>query len=357
METLILYCIFNRPDVVEQTFVPIKEAKPKKLYIASDGARENREDEDKIVEQTRKYVLDNIDWNCEVHTLFQDKNLGCDTAVPKAIEWFFKYEEMGIILEDDILASQEFFEFCTILLEKYKNDQRVRSIGGFCISKGVDYEYDYAFTPRPLTWGWAAWRRSWDGFDITISDWKKLKHTQWLKRIFNTHIYKRLEWSEIFDIYFGDCAWDYAYSFANMKLVEKGCYSLSPANKNLITNIGYSGVHFNSDNCKCLGWKIDYIDVKNLKHPKFVGADEKYLKMCYDLEALYEAQKYKDMSFLKLFKDNFIFLFRMPLTFLKYLLARDEDTRNRRKKRILWLKYNFKKTNFYYWINRKNRTL
>lgn len=37
--TPILYIIFNRLDTVEKTFESIRNIKPKKLYIASDGAR------------------------------------------------------------------------------------------------------------------------------------------------------------------------------------------------------------------------------------------------------------------------------------------------------------------------------
>ena len=57
----------------------------------------------------RDYLSSNVDWDCEVKTLFRDKNLGCKYAVSSAIDWFFENEEMGIILEDDCLPSQSFF--------------------------------------------------------------------------------------------------------------------------------------------------------------------------------------------------------------------------------------------------------
>jgi len=61
--TPILYLIFNRLDIVKQTFQEIAKVKPKQLFIASDGAR--NQEEKMIVDKVRKYVLDNIDWDCE----------------------------------------------------------------------------------------------------------------------------------------------------------------------------------------------------------------------------------------------------------------------------------------------------
>jgi hypothetical protein len=56
--------------------------------------------------------MDNIDWKCEVKTLFREKNLGCKYLVREAIDWFFENEKMGIILVDDCLPSLSFFQYC-----------------------------------------------------------------------------------------------------------------------------------------------------------------------------------------------------------------------------------------------------
>ena len=356
MKTAILYCIFNRPDVVKETFEPIRKAKPPRLYIASDGARVDKEGEEEIVNRTRKYVLDNIDWDCQVFTLFQEKNIGCDTAIPTAVEWFFKHEEMGIILEDDILASQEFFQFCEILLEKYKDDPRVRNIGGTCLAKDVDYEYDYAFHQGPHTWGWAAWRRSWESFDIKISDWAKLRKTKWVEKIFNNHKYKTIEWREIFDEYYGDSAWDYAYDFANMKLIPDGCYSIAPANKQLVTNIGYFGYHFDYYNNSDLGWEIDYIDISNLKHPSEIKLDYDFLDKCYDSELNIAISKYEKLSFFKLCARNIVFPIHWSLVFIKYLLSdKNSESKKRRRIKLVKLRFRFIKDNYYYFYKKRNK--
>ena len=126
----VLFLVFNRFDTTKKVFEEIKRVKPKKLFISSDGPRKDKRKEKEVVEIIRKYLLDEIDWNCEVKTLFRNKNLGCKKAVSFAIDWFFKNVEEGIILEDDTIPNQDFFIFCEKLLEKYKEDERIMHISG-----------------------------------------------------------------------------------------------------------------------------------------------------------------------------------------------------------------------------------
>jgi hypothetical protein len=72
----ILFVIFKRKDTALKSFESIKKVKPSKLYIAGDGPR-NNQGEILLVSETRKAILDSVDWDCEIHTLFQKSNLGC----------------------------------------------------------------------------------------------------------------------------------------------------------------------------------------------------------------------------------------------------------------------------------------
>ena len=74
--------------------------------------------------------MEEVDWDCCVHTLFREQNLGCKLAVSEAINWFFEHVEAGVILEDDCLPHPMFFPFCAELLERYRDDERVMVISG-----------------------------------------------------------------------------------------------------------------------------------------------------------------------------------------------------------------------------------
>lgn len=89
LSTPVLFLIFNRPDTTKKVFNEIKKAEPKKLFIAADGPRKDKEGEKEKCEQARQ-IIEEIDWECKVKTLFRDKGLGCKLAVSSASDWFLK---------------------------------------------------------------------------------------------------------------------------------------------------------------------------------------------------------------------------------------------------------------------------
>ena len=163
----VLFLIFNRPDTAEEVMKAIQLAKPSKIYIAADGPRDHIDGEAALCQQTREIVLNLINWNCQIFTFFKEKNLGCAKAVAGAIDWFFSKEEMGIILEDDCLPDPSFFTFCNILLDHYKDDDRIMHISGFNDQPTHKSEYSYYFSNYPRVWGWATWKRAWKFHELT----------------------------------------------------------------------------------------------------------------------------------------------------------------------------------------------
>lgn len=174
LNTPILYLVFNRIDCVKKTFPEIQKAKPKQLFIASDGARNLKEKI--IVKNIREYILNNIDWECDVKTLFRDKNLGCKYAIFTAINWFFENVEQGIILEDDCLPDPSFFKFCQEMLEKYKNNNKIMSISGQNSLRELKHlKNSYTFSKNFFCWGWATWKDSWAKMDLEMDNYKNDK--------------------------------------------------------------------------------------------------------------------------------------------------------------------------------------
>ncbi|HRG36587.1 MAG TPA: hypothetical protein PK355_09880, partial [Chitinophagales bacterium] len=69
-QTPILFLIFNRPDVTFKVFEQIKKIKPKYLYVAADGPRAGKANEEELCMATRE-VVDKVDWDCELKTFFR----------------------------------------------------------------------------------------------------------------------------------------------------------------------------------------------------------------------------------------------------------------------------------------------
>jgi hypothetical protein len=156
LDSPILFIIFKRVDTTRQVFDAIRQAKPKQLYVAADGPRKEVVGETELCRQTRD-IIRQIDWDCELKTLFRDENLGCGLGVSTAITWFFRHVEQGIILEDDCLPHPDFFLYCQELLEKYKEDDQVMLIGGSNFQNGTQRgKASFYFSAIPLIWGWAS---------------------------------------------------------------------------------------------------------------------------------------------------------------------------------------------------------
>jgi len=243
----ILFLVFNRLDTTKQVFEMIRKAAPQKLYIASDGHRDNRVGEKEKVETVRDYVLKSIDWNCEVKTLFRNENLGCGKAVSGAITWFFENEEMGIILEDDCLPSMSFFSYCKELLEYYKNNPRIYHITGHNPLTYTKTPYSYYFARIQHCWGWASWRRAWNHYNFDIKDLNIFIEKRKIKNIFSGNA-DRHYWIDIFkkmDNHEID-TWDHQWTYT---IFNNNGICINPA-KNMITNIGFgvNATHTINDN-------------------------------------------------------------------------------------------------------------
>lgn len=161
IDIAVLILFFARSEQLAQVFAEVKKARPSRLYLYQDGAREGREDDVIGIQKCRDIVDDSqIDWECEVHRLYQDKNYGCDPSEYMAQKWMFETEEMGIVLEDDDVPSQSFFPFCKELLVRYKDDDRINMICGMNNLQEASWvPYDYLFSTSGAITGWASWKR------------------------------------------------------------------------------------------------------------------------------------------------------------------------------------------------------
>ena len=59
LETPVALIFFTRPDTFAKVFEKVREAKPKKLFLIQDGARENRPDDIEKIMECRK-IAENI---------------------------------------------------------------------------------------------------------------------------------------------------------------------------------------------------------------------------------------------------------------------------------------------------------
>lgn len=170
MDISVLLLFFNRPDTLRAVFEQVRLARPARLFLYQDGPRGER---DMIGVEACREVVSGIDWPCEVHRLYQERNYGCDPSEYISQQWAFSLVDRCIVLEDDDVPTQSFFRFCQEMLERYADDERVGMIQGFNPEeRTADVpDADYFFTTNFSIWGWASWRR-------VVSKWDE--HYTWL---------------------------------------------------------------------------------------------------------------------------------------------------------------------------------
>ena len=235
-ETPVTFIIFNRPQKAAVVFEEIRKAQPQTLFIIGDGPRAHKEGESAVVDESRKLV-ERVDWECELHTNFAPKNMGARRRVASGLDWVFSHVNETIILEDDCLPDPSFFPFCAELLERYRDDERISVISGNNHLKGTRVSDDsYTFSGTGHTWGWATWKRVWEGFggEHGLKDsWTKEEQRVILSRI------PSLAWRMSFGRMLKNAAyldaWDIPFS---VHCQERGYLSVVPE-ENLVTNIGF----------------------------------------------------------------------------------------------------------------------
>lgn len=161
--------IWIRPELQKKQWDVIKQARPRILFIQSDGGR--NEEEWAAIKQNRELIDTGIDWECEVHKLYENENLGLYTMGAKRNKYIWEHVDRCIFLEDDHIPSISYFRFCSELLEQYKDDFRIEAICGYNNANQWDAgEVDYFFSRRGSIWGIATWRSR--HYIQNISDYK-----------------------------------------------------------------------------------------------------------------------------------------------------------------------------------------
>jgi hypothetical protein len=261
--------IFNRPNTTNQVFEVIRKIKPKQLFITADGPREGKPNDTKDCMATRS-IINKIDWECEIYKNYSDVNKGSFRSTSEGITWVFKHVDKAIILEDDCVPHDSFFEYCDDLLKYYEHDTRIALISGNNFQLEENKTKDsYYFSRYTHIWGWATWRRTWEQVDFSMKDWPEYNKINGLKSSFSNKNEIRF-WKDMFqDMYDKKrkLHWDFLLSLSTYM---NNTLTVIP-NVNLVSNIGYG-----PDASNCLEKSIFHsLKTKKmlfpLQHPRFVS--------------------------------------------------------------------------------------
>lgn len=159
----------------------------------------------------------------------------------------------------------------------------------------------YYFSIYNRAWGWASWRRAWNHYDVNMTQWEKLKNTNWLEYILRDKQAAK-NWSDRFQwTYEGTIdTWDHQWK---LDCWMHNGLSIIPS-VNLVTNIG-----FGAEGTHCLDQNNILANIPQekksfpLKHPHLVerhlGADE------FEETTLYSVRETKKLERIKKITPDF----------------------------------------------------
>ena len=168
----VLTISFNRPDLTLKSLDRLLGTS-RTIYIAIDGPRSDSESI--LTTECQKIAMEFESAQSrfsEVKFLFHTNNLGCKVAVRSAIDWAFSQEERLIILEDDIVFSNDFLQTMDNWLGQFEHEHEVFHLNGYTPISGrqeVDFNY---FSRYTHVWGWATWKNRWLHYDRDLENWK-----------------------------------------------------------------------------------------------------------------------------------------------------------------------------------------
>ena len=239
-ETPVVLAIYNRPDTTAQVVKRLAAVEPETVYVVADGPVD-AEDAERC-RAARAVVEEGIDWPCELHRRYRDRNHGV-SSVAKGLDWVFSREREAIVLEDDCVPNDSFFAFCEAMLERYRDDERIMSVNGTNrLETWKDDRQDYHFVTYQGVWGWATWRRAWRTYDPEMHKWTDPEVRDRVRDVICDDEQFAYQYERFRKRYEGSSvAWSKPWRFA---ITVNNGLSVIPS-KNLVSNVGFDerGIH------------------------------------------------------------------------------------------------------------------
>ncbi len=165
IETPVLLIATNNPDNLKHNIDVCRELEAENIIFFANGPRIGSKTDYTKCKAIRQMIHD-FDWGAMLTTRIKHKHLHYNEMMNIVMEWFFRSNEYGIIINDKYKVSKEFIEFADVALQKYEHSREIMSISAFIANDKLNFELDdYFFSYFCNLNIWATWKRSWELFE------------------------------------------------------------------------------------------------------------------------------------------------------------------------------------------------
>jgi len=247
LSPIVLFTYRRIPQGVIESLQKNSIAGESELFIYSDGPKNESDKQD--ISRVKAYLASITGFKA-IKAIESNENNGLAHSIIDGVTEIVRKYGKVIVLEDDLIVSNDFLEYMNEALNFYKDDKKIWSISGYgpklpCFG---DYNKDLYLSPRGSSWGWATWGDRWAMVDWKVEDFTTLKKNNDLRKNFNlggNDMYKMLELQMLSKIDSWAIRWCYSQFYNNM-------YTVYPKKSKIINN-GFSdnkGTHNSGINSK-----------------------------------------------------------------------------------------------------------
>lgn len=268
----IVLFVYNRPEHTKKVVEGIlknPEAKDSVLYIFADGPKDNASEENLAkIAQVRDYIH-TITGFKQVIIDESSKNRGLAPATIRAMTMVLDEHERAIMIEDDDYPSPYFLAYENECLEKFKDDERIWYVVGYCDTNAVKpSKYGEVYmTNCGSSWGFGTWKRCWKKTIWDVDNLRGIFRHKSIIYDFNNHGGPYSSEIMISLLNGRNSSWSIRFGFA---AYLNGGMAVMP-NKSLIENIGFDGT---GTHCGIMEQSVDMMDHRPIV-PEVVKFDKK----------------------------------------------------------------------------------
>lgn len=160
----VLIVAYRRVENVKNILEQCAVSGVKRIYITIDSPKMNSCEETKDFENMKNVVRDfkfRFGAEIEVHARASIGNLGCSVSFLSGCDWAFATEKSLIVIEDDCLPSERFFDFFRMFSDDIDLQKNVLLICGTQFAPSLLTGGKGLLSKYPLTWGWGTSKESW----------------------------------------------------------------------------------------------------------------------------------------------------------------------------------------------------
>lgn len=171
---------YNRLDHLKECLQSLEKARgarESELFLFADGYKSDKDKEKVLAVHEFLKDYEKTHGFSRLEVVYGDRNKGLAASVISGVSNLMERYGKVIVVEDDLVVSEDFLEYMNGALEHYQDNKKVWQISGWSPKEPSiqTIPEDTFLWYRSSSWGWATWKDRWDMVDWDVKDYSKFR--------------------------------------------------------------------------------------------------------------------------------------------------------------------------------------